>query len=229
MKIKSLLFSIFYFLSFLVLCYGVFINNYRIMFISTFTLFLFLLIDFIIKEFKLYGLFYLKLCIFVFLFCSEILGEALALYSSVSYWDNILHFLGGTICTYLGYLVISKLITNLNKHISIVFMLFVFCFSVTIGVFWEFVEYSFDKYLYGDMQKDKLISRFNTTYFDSVDNVKRFDNIIRTDIYTNNDVFSVENGYLDIGLSDTISDLFIDSLGALCASLVIGFYLTKKT
>ena len=88
MKIKSLLFSIFYFLSFLVLCYGVFINNYRIMFISTFTLFLFLLIDFIIKEFKLYGLFYLKLCIFVFLFCSEILGEALALYSSVSYWDK---------------------------------------------------------------------------------------------------------------------------------------------
>lgn len=79
------------------------------------------------------------------------------------------------------------------------------------------------------MQKDTFLNNFNTTYFGSTNDLTYVDDIIKTEIYTKNGVISIDKAYLDIGLCDTINDLFIDFLGALSTSLYIGFCLSKKT
>ena len=37
-----------------------------------------------------------------------------------------------------------------------------FCFSMTVGVMWEFVEFSADKLLQFDMQKDTIVQQINS-------------------------------------------------------------------
>ena len=229
MKIRNLIFYLFYFFAFGSLCYGVYVNNYRIMFICMFTLFLFLLLDFLIKSFDLKVSFHFKLLIFLFLLCSEIFGEAFSFYSIISYWDDILHFTSGCMVSYLGFLIFNRYIKIINHPTVLMCMIFCFCFSVSFGVFWEFLEFGFDKYLESDMQKDIFLNKFNTTYFDSTNNLTHIDNIIKTEIYTSSGVISIGGSYLDIGLYDTITDLLIDSLGAISVSLIIGYCLIKKT
>lgn len=227
MKLKNIVFYLLYLFVFSSLCYGVYINNYRTMFICMFTLFLFLLVDFIIKSFNLKISFSLKILIFLFLLCSEILGEVFNFYSIVTCWDDILHFVFGCIVSYLSYLFFNKYIRIINFSTILVCMIFSFCFSLSFGVIWEFIEFSFDKHLESDMQKDTLLKNYDTSYFGSTDSLTHINSIVKTEIYTNNGVILVD-GYLDIGLSDTMTDLFVDCLGALFTSLIIGYYLTKK-
>lgn len=217
---KNFIFYVFYFLTFLSLGYGVILNDYRIMFISTFTLLLFLILELL----KIKMSFFLKVSIYVFLFSSEILGEIFNFYSIASYWDNCLHFFSGIITSYIGFMIFNYFVkSNFKSRIWLCFI-FVFCFSVTIGVMWEFIEFGFDRYLGSDMQKDTFINSFNTVSFDSI---KHVDNIVKTDIVTYKGVISLNSGYLDIGLYDTIIDLFLNVIGALCASSVI-VYCNKK-
>lgn len=194
-----------------------------------FTLFLFLLIDYVIIFFNLRLSFCLKVLFFLFLLCSEILGEIYSFYTIFPFWDNVLHFVSGSIVTYASFLLFNKFIKIVNFSTILMCIVFSFSCSLSFGVLWEFVEFSFDKYLESDMQKDAILTSFNTTYFSSVYNINHVGSITKTKIYTNNSVISIDNGYLDIGLYDTMIDLIIDSLGALFASLIMGYCLTKKT
>lgn len=229
MKIKSFCFLFFYLFVFCSLCYGIYINNYRTMFICMFTLFLFLLTDFIINSFNLGISFHLKALIFLFLLCSELFGEVFNFYTILPWWDDILHFVSGCLATYVSFIIFNKFIKITNIFTVLICMLFSFCFSLSFGVVWEFVEFSFDKFLVSDMQKDTILNGFNTTYFGSTSDLSNIGSIVETKIYADNDIISIPGGYLDIGLYDTMVDLFIGSLGALFTSLIIGFYLTKKT
>ena len=40
-----------------------------------------------------------------------------------------------------------------------------FCFSMTIGVLWEFFEFAADTYLHMDMQKDWIVHEINSVMF----------------------------------------------------------------
>ena len=71
-------------------------------------------------------------------------------------------------------------------------VMFAFCFAVTMGVFWEFFEFSADRILGTNMQK----FRFPELGQD--------------------------------GLVDTMTDLFVDAVGALITSIVGYFYIQKK-
>lgn len=197
------------------------VSDFRIMFISMFVLFLYLIISYIQLVFNINMTFIFKLFIYLFLFCSEVLGEILGFYSMFYYWDNLLHFLSSIAITYIGF-IIYRHFCCFNKN-SILLFMFTFCFSITFAVFWEFIEFCFDGYLNSDMQKDTIISEINTSYFNSVNNIKKFD-ISKTCVYA--DTVMCFNGYLDIGLFDTLDDIVMSMFGTLFTSLFI--FITKK-
>ena len=122
-------------------------------------------------------------------------------------------------------------ILNRNKRFSIqlspVFVSIVaFCFSMTIGVVWEFFEFAMDKLFLLDMQKDTVLHTISTVMLDPTGGNHTV--IIRdiTDAAVNGESLGL-GGYLDIGLNDTMEDLFVNFVGAVVFS-VIGYFYVKK-
>ncbi len=122
----------------------------------------------------------LENCIYAFIFGAEILGEIANYYTVIPYWDTILHTVNGFLCAAIGY----SLVEILNKksqrvELSPIYTAIVaFCFSMTIGVLWEFFEFGCDHLLGMDTQKDFLVTGFQTTRFNET-----FTNIQKTVIY----------------------------------------------
>lgn len=94
---------------------------------------------------------------------------------------------------------------------------------MTIGTLWEFFEYGGDKFLKFDMQKDTVITSVSSVAMNPSGENKPaiLDNIGKTLIYDTdgNLLYTVNDGYLDIGLNDTMKDLFVNFIGAVCFSI----------
>lgn len=166
----------------------------------------------------------LEIAIYLFIFSAEILGEIDNFFGIIPYWDIILHTINGFLATAVGFSLVDLLNKN-SKNINLspfYLCLVAFCFSMTIGVLWEFFEYGCDKFLNVDMQKDTVIQKISSVALnpDGENKAVVVDDIGKTIIYdTNGDVFQViDNGYLDIGLNDTIEDLFVNFIGAIVFS-----------
>lgn len=166
----------------------------------------------------------LEIAIYLFIFSAEILGEIDNFFGIIPYWDIILHTINGFLATAVGFSLVDLLNKN-SKNINLspfYLCLVAFCFSMTIGVLWEFFEYGCDKFLNVDMQKDTVIQKISSVALnpDGENKAVVVDDIGKTIIYdTNGDVLQViDNGYLDIGLNDTIEDLFVNFIGAIIFS-----------
>lgn len=166
----------------------------------------------------------LEIAIYLFIFSAEILGEIDNFFGRIPYWDIILHTINGFLATAVGFSLVDLLNKN-SKNINLspfYLCLVAFCFSMTIGVLWEFFEYGCDKFLNVDMQKDTVIQKISSVALnpDGENKAVVVDDIGKTIIYdTNGDVLQViDNGYLDIGLNDTIEDLFVNFIGAIVFS-----------
>lgn len=168
----------------------------------------------------------LEIIVLFFIFCAEILGELGNCYISFPHWDLMLHSTWGFLCAALGFALVD--ILNQNEHIkfnlSPIFVAVVaFCFSMTVGVLWEFFEFFADLFLGTDMQKDTIITSITSTLLgDSTTSAFTVRNINETVI--NGDI--VIGGYLDIGLRDTMEDLLVNFLGAVIFS-IIGYIFIK--
>lgn len=95
----------------------------------------------------------------IFLYAAIYLGEVKSFYYNVPNWDNILHTFSGAMIGAIGF----SFVTLLNKtekvpmNLSPLFVaVFSFCFAVTLGVVWEFYEFTFDGLLGLNMQKFAL-------------------------------------------------------------------------
>ena len=166
----------------------------------------------------------LEIAIYLFIFSAEILGEIDNFFGIIPYWYIILHTINGFLATAVGFSLVDLLNKN-SKNINLspfYLCLVAFCFSMTIGVLWEFFEYGCDKFLNVDMQKDTVIQKISSVALnpDGENKAVVVDDIGKTIIYdTNGDVLQViDNGYLDIGLNDTIEDLFVNFIGAIVFS-----------
>lgn len=175
----------------------------------------------------------LEISILCFIFAAEILGEINAFYIAIPGWDTILHTLNGFLCAAVGFSMVLLLNDNENLtfDLSPFFLaLLAFCFSMTIGVLWEFFEFSMDYFLKFDMQKDMILHTVSSVMLDP--NGANHPVVIR-DIA---DVMIVHSdgtrellglgGYLDVGLYDTMKDLFVNFIGAVVFS-VIGFFYAR--
>lgn len=182
-------------------------------------------------KFRLPGL--LEIIIYLFIFAAEILGEIYNFYGNIPMWDSILHTINGFICAGIGFGLIELLNENSKKiRLSPIYVAVVaFCFSMTIGVCWEFFEYSADKFLKMDMQKDTIVREINSVALNEEQKNKavRVSGIEQTVLYDadGNELAVIEGGYLDIGLNDTMKDLFLNLIGATVFS-VSGFLYAKN-
>ena len=174
----------------------------------------------------------LESIIYLFIFSAEILGEINNFYGIIPHWDTLLHTLNGFLAAGVGFSLIDLLNKNSkNINLSPIYVAIVaFCFSMTIGVLWEFFVYSADTYFKFDMQKDRIISRISTVELDpeKSNNPIVIDNIESTQINAKDGITIIEGGYLDIGINDTMKDLFVNFIGAICFSFIGYLYIKNR-
>ena len=177
----------------------------------------------------------LEITIYLFIFSAEILGEINNFYHLIPHWDTTLHTLNGFLATAVGFSLIDLLNKNSKKfNLSPIYLCIVaFSFSMTIGVLWEFFEYTADKFFMTDMQKDTILTEISTVTLDEThdNNPVIIEDIARTILYDKNGqpIASIDNGYLDIGLNDTMKDLFVNFIGAIIFSIFGYIYLTAES
>ena len=175
----------------------------------------------------------LEVTVFIFIFCAEILGEIECYYIKYAYWDSILHTVNGFLFAAFGFCLVDLLNENqkIKFQLSPTFQALVaFCFSMTIGILWEFFEFSMDHLLTLDMQKDTIIYGFQSVTLDSsAQNIPiALRDIVQTTITCADGSQQVINGYLDIGLTDTIKDLFVNFIGAVVFSVIGWVYIRER-
>ena len=163
--------------------------------------------------------------IFAFIFAAEILGEIDHYYVRIPGWDTILHTLNGFLFAAVGFSLIY-LLNRGSKHFNVspFYMAVVaFCFSMTIGVLWEFFECGMDLFLNMDMQKDFIVQKINSVTLDpqQMGTVIRVKGITDTVIHTaSGQTYTIEGGYLDIGILDSMKDLLVNLIGAVVFSFI---------
>lgn len=174
----------------------------------------------------------LEAIIYLFIFSTTILGEINNFYGLIPFWDTILHTLNGFICAGIGLSLVDLLNQNSKKiQLSPMYVVLVaFCFSMTIGVLWEFFEFAADNVVKTDMQKDRIVQSISTVELnkEGKNEPVKIKDIEKTVIYAKDgSVTIIENGYLDIGIIDTMKDLFVNFIGAIvfCG---IGFLYIKN-
>ena len=207
----------------------IFNKNYENVFLCVLTLLLFIVPSFIQVNLRIELPSALEITILLFIFAAEILGEIQAYYIKFPFWDTVLHTINGFLMAAIGFALAD--ILNRSKRISFqlspVFLAIVaFCFSMTIGVLWEFFECSMDMFFGLDMQKDTILNSISSVMLDPIggNTPTSIQNI--TSVTVNGQDLGL-GGYLDIGLLDTMKDLFVNFIGAVVFS-VIGFFYVKN-
>ena len=204
-------------------------RNYENVFLCVLTLLLLVIPSFVQVTFKVELPTTLEIIILLFIFAAEILGEISEFYLMFPFWDTVLHTMNGFLAAAIGF----SLVDILNRSERTVFNLsplftaiVAFCFSMTIGVLWEFFEFGMDLIGGYDMQKDTVIHMIRSVTLDPAGRNVPYvlDGITETAV--NGKELGL-GGYLDIGLIDTMEDLIVNFIGAFLFS-VIGFFYVKN-
>lgn len=208
----------------------IFNRNYENVFLCVLTLVLLLIPSLIQINLKIELPTALEITILVFIFAAEILGEIQSYYIKFPFWDTVLHTINGFLMAAIGFALVD--ILNRSKKFSIqlspVFLAIVaFCFSMTIGVIWEFFEYGMDQFFGLDMQKDTVIQGFSSVLLDPTKSNIPVPVQDITEVLVNGRDLGL-GGYLDIGLIDTINDLFVNFVGAVLFSIIGYFYVKSR-
>ena len=203
-------------------------GNYANAALCLFTLVLFLIPAFVESNFGVRVPSTLEIIVLLFIFAAEILGELGDFYVKFTFWDTMLHTLNGFLAAAVGLSLIDLLNRSerFDLHLSPVFVALVsFCFSMTIGVLWEFFEFGMDRIFLTDMQKDTVVNVISSVSLnpDGVNKAVILRDI--TDTAVNGQSLGL-GGYLDIGLIDTMKDLIVNFIGAVVFS-VFGYFYTK--
>lgn len=209
-------------------------GNFENVFLCVLTLLLFLVPTFVERKIHVDLPDTLEIIIMLFIFAAEILGEIQAYYITFPYWDTMLHTLNGFLCAAIGFALVD--ILNRSERFSItlspLFLAIVaFCFSMTIGVLWEFFECLMDQLLLLDMQKDTVVTAISSVMLDPGGGnvptaIKNITDVIVVTADGAQHALGL-GGYLDIGILDTMKDLFVNFVGAVVFS-VIGFFYVKS-
>ena len=210
-------------------------GNYANAALCIFTLVLFLIPAFVESNFGVRVPSTLEIIVLLFIFAAEILGELGDFYVKFTFWDTMLHTINGFLCAAIGFSLVDML--NRNERFSIqlspLYLAIVsFCFSMTVGVLWEFFEFSGDYFFGMDMQKDTVIHAINSVNLDPtlsniVVHVRDISDVIIVHSDGTKEALGL-GGYLDIGIIDTMKDLFVNFIGAVVFSCIGYFYVKHE-
>lgn len=161
----------------------------------------------------------LQILSYLFLLGSLLFGEVYHYYQKIWFFDDILHTLSAfIICSLAGYLLkYFKCKMNLFMR-----ALFIFSFSMMVSVLWEVTEFSIDRFMLADMQKDTLIESVTSELLEDNGKLRKI-YVDKTSI--NDDI--ILNGYIDIGLFDTMGDIFC-AIGGSFVYLVLDICKEKR-
>ena len=169
--------------------------------------------------------------IYCFIFAAEILGEINSFYTIIPGWDTMLHTINGFLVAAVGFSLVD--LFNRSERFSFklspLFLAIVaFCFSMTVGVLWEFFEFGADQVMGTDMQKDFIVQNINSVSLnpEGLNNVEHVQ--VESLIVNGEDWMEFPGGYLDIGLIDTMKDLQVNFLGAVAFSIIGYFYVKTR-
>jgi hypothetical protein len=147
----------------------------------------------------------------------------------------MLHTVNGFLCAAVGFALVDMI--NRNERFSmklspIYLALVAFCFSMTVGVLWEFFELAADNIMGLDMQKDTVIKTINSVALDptlsnKVIHVRDISDVIIVHSDGTQEALGL-GGYLDIGLYDTMKDLLVNFVGAVVFSIIGYFYVKHE-
>lgn len=204
-------------------------GQYESTFTAVLSLLLLLLPTFVEESFRIKLPLALETVAVLFVFCANILGEIFAFYTYVPFWDDLLHCTSGFIFAAFGFSLAQLLNRNagFDFHISPIFVSTVaLCFAVTVGVVWELFEFCADALLHTDMQRDTVLDGIHSAYLNSEGQTPvGIDAVVQTSVVSSTGEVLRIRGYLDIGLVDTMKDLFIDFVGALLFCVIGYFYM----
>lgn len=205
-------------------------GEYESAFICLLVLILFILPFFIQQNFGIQLPTTLEIIILLFIFAAEILGELEGYFITYPNWDTMLHTTTGFLSAATGFSLIDILNRNsrIKFHLSPIYVaLAAFCFSMTVGVLWEFFEFGMDRLFHLDMQKDTVVQSITSVMLDPTNGntTITIDGIHSVAVNGNDLGF---DGYLDIGLYDTMEDLFVNFIGAVTFSVIGYFYIKHR-
>lgn len=237
LKSKSVVNCVLSILVVLVLVARLIRGDYYSVFLCVLTLLLFNIPTFVDKRLNISLPKALEAIILLFIFAAEILGEIGSFYTHIHWWDTMLHTINGFLMAAIGFALIDILNSSPKFHINLspLFVAFVaFCFSMTVGVVWEFFEYGMDRYTGSDMQKDFIIQEFSSVKINpsGLNDPIVLEDIDGSTIYYVKDgnaaTYEIENGYLDVGINDTMKDLIVNCIGAIVFSIIGYFYIIGR-
>lgn len=169
--------------------------------------------------------------IYCFIFAAEILGEINSFYTIIPGWDTMLHTINGFLVAAVGFSLVD--LFNRSERFSFklspLFLAIVaFCFSMTVGVLWEFFEFGADQMMGTDMQKDFIVQNINSVSLnpEGLNNVEHVK--VESLIVNGEDWMEFPGGYLDVGLIDTMKDLQVNFIGAVAFSIIGYFYVKTR-
>ena len=206
-----------------------FLGNYESVFLCLLTLILLVLPSIIQLKLRVELPTGLEIIILLFIFAAEILGEIRAFYVIIPGWDTMLHTMNGFLMAAIGFALVDILNREekMSFKLSPLFMAVVaFCFSMTIGVVWEFFEFGMDQFFNLDMQKDWIVNGISSVMLDPTGGNTPTMITGITEVVVNGQELGL-GGYLDIGLIDTMKDLLVNFVGAVVFS-IFGFLYVKS-
>lgn len=230
-KATFIIFTILRVLIVVIMIRSIFIGNYEGVFTCILTLLLLLIPSFLKGALRISIPPLFESIIYLFIFSANILGELAHFYAHIPIWDTMLHTLNGFLFAAVGYSTVDLLNRSSKKiKLSPLYLTLVaFCVSMTIGVLWEFFECGMDLFFGTDMQKDFIVDTIRSTKLDPTNNqnVIVVKDIVNTTITTRSgEVTVIDGGYLDIGILDTMKDLFVNFIGAI-VFCIFGFIYEK--
>ena len=229
-KSSFIVFSILRFLVIVTLVRQIMLHNYESSFLCLLTLLLLYVPSLVQVQLHIELPPVLEITVLCFIFASEILGEINAFFIVIPFWDTLLHTLNGFLAAAVGFSMVSLLNDNdrLTFDLSPFYLaLAAFCFSMTIGVLWEFFEFGMDTFFHTDMQKDTVVHAIYSVALDPTNTNKVVAVTGITDAAVNGGSLGL-GGYLDIGLIDTMQDLLVNFVGAAVFSIAVSDYLVER-
>lgn len=142
----------------------------------------------------------------MFGFLAYVLGEVYDFYERFPWWDNLLHFSSGVLIGFVVIVIVdyyqTKFYIRKNLwHDAVFTILIASAASISIAVFWEFFEYSWDFYFGGNMQ-DGFIWTTNLTMAEVQSHI-------------------LPSGrFMDKALQDTLFDQFLATCGAAISATI---------
>ncbi len=210
-------------------------GDYENAFICVLTLILFVLPSILERKLRMDIPDAMEIVLLFFIFAADILGEIRQFYVLVPHWDTVLHTINGFMFAAVGFSIVNLL--NEDKHVAmslspLCMAVVAFCFSMTIGVLWEFFEWGADCLLGYDMQKDTVLSAISSVKLHPegrnemvvVSGIQNTVLVLQDGSQVSLDI----GGYLDIGLMDTMKDLLVNLIGAVVFSIIGFFYVRSK-